>query len=151
MNIINDFLLPLKRHLNRQNYGGFPFISQRLSWLCLQALLILENKLLTPNTMILSLWERLDKERACSETSCCKLQIEFFLLTAEERGKFRTQFDVVSPKEKPWTGFCTAESVPMDDSRGGSRVWEWGGQSWRAREILLINIHYSLKSLDFIA
>ena len=87
MNIINDFLLPLKRHLNRQNYGGFPFISQRLSWLCLQALLILENKLLTPNTMILSLWERLDKERACSETSCCKLQIEFFLLTSRRTRK----------------------------------------------------------------
>ena len=40
-------------------------------------------------------------------------------------------------------------------ARGGSRVWEWGGKvgarSARVREILLINIHYSLKSLDFIA
>ena len=38
-------------------------------------------------------------------------------LTPEERCLFRTQFDVESPREKPWTGFRTAQSVPMDDRK----------------------------------
>ena len=47
--------------------------------------------------------------------------------------------EVQSPRCKFAISIATAK-LP----RGGSRVWEWGGQSWRARsarEILLINIH----------